>query len=974
MADVDGISFDPATGVLYGVSRREGTNTQLDVLIKIDPVTGKHINSAFGTGVDYIKIRTDLLATPLYEIDDISFDPVSGSLYAIANGTSASPSVGDRLVILNKSTGAVTDVARVTKSTGGNLDDVEGLSFYGDGGLYATTGYHAATGDTNKLWELDKDTAIATEAAVLGTQSTYNDYEAVACQGGSLSTGSTPSNQVETALTASIGDRVWSDVDGDGVQDPGEPGLGGIEVCATPTGGGAAVCDTTDAFGNYRIYGLTNLATYNVALTPATIPDGTTPTFVPPQPVTATTAGTLTADFGLRPPGTASIGDTVWLDANNNGSLDGAEQGLPNITVKLYIDQNNNGVVDGGDTLIQTQTTDAFGNYLFGGLHPDDYLVVVDTASSVTSPYDGTTTIAAAMAPTTGTTNPRDVTITTPGQAITNADFGYNWGGSIGDTVWLDTNQDQVVDPGETRLQGATVLLYFDADNDGVIDPSEYAPVAFVETDVNGNYLFSHLPPGNYLVDVYEDSITTDGVRDIVSTTPDVRDVDLNPSQSVLTADFGYYLGAKVEGNVFWDENRNALLDPGEQDAPHLLENVTVNITCLGADGLPGGGDDFVGSQSTDANGHFSFIVPPGPCTVSYVTSDPDIPAALGDQTTPTSYTFTAQAGEDWHPSFDFGVDNTAAIGDTIFVDANGNGVQDGGEPGLPNVTVYLYQDVGVIGVYEPGIDLFLAADGSDAQGKYLFDGLPNGNYLVRVNTLTLPTDYAETADPDQPGVPCTVCDNTAVAAISGGNDLLTRDFGYQYQPGGIPASTNTISGVLWNDQDGDGVPDVGEPMLTGVSVVVDCGANGTFLATTGALVLGRNWSVAGVPDGSNCTITPDPTTLPLGYDPTTVTSRTVTNVQTDVSSQNFGYWLQPSSLSGKVVVGTGNGQADPGETPLSGVTVTLRFAGADGILGTADDVLSATTTDPTGVHLHQPAPRPLPGGRNQSRRLRQRR
>ncbi|MFZ1594459.1 MAG: DNRLRE domain-containing protein, partial [Anaerolineae bacterium] len=52
VADVDGISFDPATGVLYGVSRREGTNTQLDVLIKIDPVTGKHINSAFGTGVD----------------------------------------------------------------------------------------------------------------------------------------------------------------------------------------------------------------------------------------------------------------------------------------------------------------------------------------------------------------------------------------------------------------------------------------------------------------------------------------------------------------------------------------------------------------------------------------------------------------------------------------------------------------------------------------------------------------------------------------------------------------------------------------------------------------------------------------------------------------------------------------------------------------------------------------------------------
>ena len=326
---------------------------------------------------------------------------------------------------INKSTGAVTDVARITKSTGGNLDDVEGLSFFGDGALFATSGYHAATGDTNKLWYLDKDTAIATERAVLGTQTTYNDYEAVACQGGSLSTSTTPSNPVETALTASIGDRVWSDVDGQGDQDSGEPGLGGIEVCATPTGGGAPVCDTTDAFGNYRIYGLTNNATYNVALT--TIPAGYSPTFTPTQPRTATTAGESLTDFGLRPPGTASIGDTVWLDANNNGSPDGAEQGLPNITVKLYIDQNNGGTVDGGDTLIQTTATDAFGAYLFSGLHPDDYLVDVDQTSSVTSPYDGATTIVAAMAPTTGTTDPRDVTITTAGQAITNADFGYNW-------------------------------------------------------------------------------------------------------------------------------------------------------------------------------------------------------------------------------------------------------------------------------------------------------------------------------------------------------------------------------------------------------------------------------------------------------------------------------------------------------------------------------------------------------------------
>ena len=263
---------------------------------------------------------------------------------------------------------------------------------------------------------------------------------------------SVPSNTTETAVTASIGDRVWSDVDGDGVQDAGEPGLAGVEVCATPTGGGAAMCDTTDVNGAYRIYGLTNGATYNAALTPGTIPTGYAPTFTPTQPRTATTAGESNTDFGLRPPGTASIGDYVWLDADNDGVQDPNENGLPNVTVRLYIDQNNNGAIDGGDTLIQTTTTDAFGAYLFSGLHPDDYLVDVDQTSSVTSPYDGATTIAVAMAPTTGTTNPRDVTITTVGQAITNADFGYNWTGSIGDTVWYDTDQDQAVDGARRAL------------------------------------------------------------------------------------------------------------------------------------------------------------------------------------------------------------------------------------------------------------------------------------------------------------------------------------------------------------------------------------------------------------------------------------------------------------------------------------------------------------------------------------------
>ena len=394
-----------------------------------------------------------------------------------------------------------------------------------------------------------------------------------------------------------------------------------------------------------------------------------------------------TADFGLQPPGQYSIGDTVWLDSDNSGTQNGTEPGLSGVTVKLYADIDGNGSVDPGEPLLATQVTDASGAYLFPNLPNGDYVVAVDESATVTSPYDGNTDIATGMDPTTGTFNPRSVSVNNAN--VTNADFGYNWSGSIGDYVWWDNNRNQASgDPatpesGENPIAGATVLLYYDADNNGVIEGAEWSAIAFTDTGTNGKYLFDNLPPGHYLVDVYEDSFNpVPGKRVTVPTTPDVRDVDLNAGQDVVTADFGYYIGAAVEGNVFWDEDHNGVLDPGELDAPHLLENVTVSITCLGPNGAAGGGDDYSASMDTGTggqpDGHFRFLapVPSGPCTLTYDTADTDAkgyPEATMPPTPPTppTYSFVAQAGEDWHPSFDFGVDNKGKIGDTVWYDVS---------------------------------------------------------------------------------------------------------------------------------------------------------------------------------------------------------------------------------------------------------------------------------------------------------------
>jgi hypothetical protein len=53
-----------------------------------------------------------------------------------------------------------------------------------------------------------------------------------------------------------VGNRVWKDLDGNGVQDPGEPGIAGVKVSLTC--GGATVTTTTSATGEYYFKSQTN--------------------------------------------------------------------------------------------------------------------------------------------------------------------------------------------------------------------------------------------------------------------------------------------------------------------------------------------------------------------------------------------------------------------------------------------------------------------------------------------------------------------------------------------------------------------------------------------------------------------------------------------------------------------------------------------------------------------------------------------
>ncbi|MFP5286632.1 MAG: SdrD B-like domain-containing protein, partial [Thermoanaerobaculia bacterium] len=146
-----------------------------------------------------------------------------------------------------------------------------------------------------------------------------------------------------------LGNTVWLDSNGNGQQDPGEPGIPGVTLKITRVStaleiGSATTADSSpdnwaacqvnntglDELGLY-CFGVDDPGDYFVEVAPEN--------FLPGGPLHgyATTTGTqhtdtlvdgnvLTYNFGFRPNG--SIGDRLWLDADGDGAQDAGELGL----------------------------------------------------------------------------------------------------------------------------------------------------------------------------------------------------------------------------------------------------------------------------------------------------------------------------------------------------------------------------------------------------------------------------------------------------------------------------------------------------------------------------------------------------------------------------------------------------------------------------------------------------------------------
>jgi hypothetical protein len=559
--------------------------------------------------------------------------------------------------------------------------------------------------------------------------------------------------------TGTIGDFVWNDLNQNGVQDAGEPGIAGISVHLIE-GNQTAV---TNGVGYYQFSGLC-AGTYTVEI--VTPPAGMTPSPTNvgdpaadsnPSPTVAVltddNSSDQTLDFGFYTPCTGEIGDFVWLDTNRNGIQDAGEPGIQGVTVRL---KTSGGVV------IATAITDVNGYYLFPGRCGGDYIVEVEPASvpPTLSPspslQGGDTAKDSNGSPTTVTlpNNTSDLTL----------DFGYMppCTGLIGDYVWHDANRNGIQDGGELGIPGVQLELHRASDN---------SLIGVTTTDANGFYQFVGLCSENYKVVVtppagYTATVTGAGTPATDSNpNPALVSLPAHDSQN-LTIDFGFYRPAALGDFVWYDMNVNGLQDAGEPGIGGVL------VTLLACDGTP------LASMATNAAGLYLFqnLVPgcykvqfTTPATFTQTTANAGGDAIDSDAgALGMTGNYNLASGET-NLTVDAGYYKTAALGDFVWNDKNSNGIQEAGEPGIPGVLVTLLRCDGAV----------VSSMNTDANGKYLFTNLLPGCYKVTFGT---PTGY--TASPANVGANDAV-DSDSVGGTTGnytlvaGETNLTVDAGF---------------------------------------------------------------------------------------------------------------------------------------------------------------------------------------------------
>lgn len=440
--DVDGMSFDPWTGILWASNRRSG---DYDLLFQVDINTGQYISNAFGPGVDYIMIDGSGVFT---DIDDIAISPVNGFMY-----TTSTQGGSAQVLRINKYSGVATVVSPADR------DDIEGLAYHNDGTFWATIG------TDDEFMQIDPTTGVTSNVVDLN-DANCSDPEAVAALVADINT---------------VAGTVWNDADMDQAIGGAEAGIANVTVRLYYDSNGNGVADlgdlllqqdVTDANGDYS-FQFAATASLITTVDAATLPTGLGFTTDNIETTVFTGFGQTDANnnFGATT-GSDSDGDGI-PDFVETTTADNDSDGIPDY---LDLDSDNDGILDSDELL---KDTDFDGVYDMIDLDSDnDGIPDAIEANSGLQPTGYDETVGRIIATDTDGDGLLDPVDNAPTIAYT--------GGSTSTLANPDTDGDNINDYNDLDSDGDGVLDIVeaggtDSDNDGKYDGF---------TDINGDGYF----------------------------------------------------------------------------------------------------------------------------------------------------------------------------------------------------------------------------------------------------------------------------------------------------------------------------------------------------------------------------------------------------------------------------------------------------------------------------------------------------
>ncbi|MFM8487631.1 MAG: SdrD B-like domain-containing protein, partial [Bacteroidota bacterium] len=178
------------------------------------------------------------------------------------------------------------------------------------------------------------------------------------------------------------------------------------------------------------------------------------------------------------------------------------------------------------------------------------------------------------------------------------------------------------------------------------------------------------------------------------------------------------------------------------------------------------------------------------------------------DETTFTTHSTTLATGQ-YDPTLAAAYYIKGRVGNLAWHDINGNGIQDSGEPGLANTAVTLTGTDGCGTAATSGTT-------TDANGFYTIGNIVPGSYKITFGVT--PGGYTPTTV-DKGGNDATDSDygvsgQTPVFTMVSADTILTFDAGYWL--------ATRIGSRVWDETNGNGLQDAGEPGISGVSVILN--------------------------------------------------------------------------------------------------------------------------------------------------------